>query len=110
MAISDKEENVSPEYDRKRFLAGLSDGFPVCRDASVFMVSVILGTAIELVWLCSIFFSQFKAAAVKLCPKKTSYCFCVKTLITKAMKVSFSWLAVISYSVPPAPFSTILLY
>lgn len=31
-------------------------------------------------------------------------CFCAKTLITKAMKVSFSWRAVISYSVPPCFF------
>lgn len=42
MAVSDKEEDISPECARKRFRTGLREGLPECGDASVsslFMVS-----------------------------------------------------------------------
>ena len=52
MAISNEEEDISPECARKRFLTGLSEGLPECRDASLlslFMVLFIVLTLVELI-------------------------------------------------------------
>lgn len=49
IVISDQEEDISPECARKRFLTGLRDGLPECRDASVFMVSFIIGPIVDLI-------------------------------------------------------------
>lgn len=53
MAISDLEEVISPECARKCFLTGLSDGLPDCRNASVFTVSFIVATIVDLICLFS---------------------------------------------------------
>lgn len=52
LAVSEEEEDISPQCDRKRFLIGLTDGLPECRKASassLFKVSFIAGALVELI-------------------------------------------------------------